>query len=161
MNKRPTKRNPIARRDLLGFGLIGAALGILSYRLVVPARRRPAGDVLSVREAFEQSTAGEILLIDIRRPEEWAQTGIPAPAIPIDMRRPDFTDALKQAANGADAIPVALICAKGVRSARLAKALRDAGIGPVLDVPEGVSGSAAGPGWIASALPLKTYEAGS
>ena len=54
---------------------------------------------------------------------------------------------------------MALICAGGVRSARLANRLDAAGLGPILDVPEGMEGSAAGPGWIKSGLPTIAWNA--
>jgi len=110
---------------------------------------------LTAPEALAQADAGQITLIDIRRPEEWAATGIAQPAVPIDMRRDDFAVALLEAVNGDRAQPVALICARGVRSARLARALREAGFEQVLEGPEGMGGSGAGPGWISRGLPVR------
>ena len=155
--KDPKGRPWIARRDLLGLGAIGACLGILTYRAVVP----PVADgaqTLTAREALEMAEAGQITLIDIRRPDEWRATGIAAPAHPIDMRRPDFIDALQDVVGPDRSKPVALICARGVRSSRLANALHEAGYTQVLDVSEGMIGAAAGPGWVAANLPLKPYR---
>ncbi|MGV6848877.1 MAG: rhodanese-like domain-containing protein [Marinibacterium sp.] len=151
-------RRDIVRRDLIGLSVIGAALGILTYRALLPADVGPQGRTLTVAEANRLASAGEITLIDIRRPDEWARTGIAAPAHPIDMRRKDFADALRAVAAQNPAAPVALICARGVRSGRLTKKLRAAGFSNIIDVPEGMVGSASGPGWVASSLPLKPYE---
>lgn len=112
------------------------------------------GTALSVQDAHDQAERGDILLIDIRRPDEWAATGIGAGAVPLDMRRPDFTDALLQATGGLTDVPVALICARGVRSRHLSEALSEAGFTRIIDVPEGMLGSGAGPGWLRSGLPV-------
>jgi rhodanese-related sulfurtransferase len=115
--------------------------------------RGPAGPTLDAAEAFRRAEAGEILLVDIRTPEEWTRTGSPAPAHRLDMRRKDFLAALSDLAGGDPARPIALICATGGRSARLARALEQAGFSQVFDVAEGMLGSSAGPGWIARGLP--------
>ena len=95
------------------------------------------------------------ILIDIRRPDEWATTGLPAPGGGIDMRRDDFVDALLEATGGSRTVPVALICARGVRSDRLSATLASAGFERIVDVPEGMLGSRAGPGWVARDLPVR------
>lgn len=145
----------ISRRGLLGLAIVGGAAGVagLSYRRLV---NPPAGvDALSVTEAYRRANAGGILLVDIRRLDEWRQTGVPAGAMPLDMRRPDFFDMLAAARDQHDNPPVALICARGVRSRRLAQRLDLAGIQSILDVPEGMLGSFAGPGWIKTGLPTE------
>jgi rhodanese-related sulfurtransferase len=105
-------------------------------------------------EAHRLALAGAITLVDIRRPDEWAATGRREGALRLDLRRPDFTEALAERVGGVRDAPIALICARGVRSARLANRLAEAGFTHVLDVPEGMLGSAAGPGWLARGLPL-------
>ncbi|KIN70920.1 Rhodanese-like protein [Sulfitobacter noctilucae] len=110
---------------------------------------------LTAPQAQAAAAAGAIVLVDIRRPDEWARTGIPATAVPIDMRSADFLDHLLVATGGKRDVPIALICARGVRSAALASRLSDAGFTQVLDVPEGVLGSGAGPGWLKRGLPLR------
>ncbi|MCA0872454.1 rhodanese-like domain-containing protein [Seohaeicola saemankumensis] len=127
------------------------------------SRQAPDYDdqALSVRQAHERAMAGDIVLIDIRTPQEWRQTGIAEGARPIDMRRDDFLAALRGAAGPDPAAPIALICARGVRSARLSLQLSAAGYGNIMDVPEGMLGSRAGPGWLASGLPVQPYEKAS
>ena len=142
-----------ARRWLLAIGIAAlAALAIHQYRLIPEAY---AGAALTVAQAHDKAIAGDILLIDIRTPREWKATGIPQGALPLDMRRSDFEQALRELAKGDPTRPVAVICARGVRSARLSNQLSQAGFGNIIDVPEGMLGSAAGPGWIGSNLPVE------
>ena len=139
----------LAALVLLASGGYAAVERGLLWALVTPASE---ARVLSAPEAHVMARSGEIVLVDIRRPDEWAATGIPRGAVPLDMRRDDFTEALREIAGGTD-MPVALICARGVRSAALSNRLAEAGFGRVADVAEGMFGSAAGPGWIARDLP--------
>lgn len=128
------------------------------------SRRAPPypGGSLSVDEAHAQAAAGQLALIDIRTPREWKQTGIGEGAHPIDMRRADFTEALLQVSGPDRSVPIALICARGVRSARMSLRLSAAGFSRIIDVPEGMLGSRAGPGWLARDLPVVPYrEAGT
>ncbi|MCX7558984.1 rhodanese-like domain-containing protein [Sulfitobacter sp. F26204] len=132
---------------IVALGGIGAA-----QWFNVTAQMDP-GD-LTAPEALAAAIAGEIKLIDIRRPEEWVQTGIGLGAVPIDMRDAAFIDILLAQTDGRRDVPVALICARGVRSAALSTRLVQAGFTQVLDVPEGMSGSGAGAGWIKRGLPV-------
>lgn len=143
------------RAVLFGFGfvLMGAAGG-----WIASSQRPPSGATLSVTDAYRAAQNNEVFLIDIRRPEEWAETGIGAGAAPIDMRRPDFIARLDHLTGGDRAAPIALICARGVRSRHLSARLREAGYPQVIDVPEGVLGSFSGPGWLKSGLPVRRYE---
>ncbi|MEM1361898.1 MAG: rhodanese-like domain-containing protein [Pseudomonadota bacterium] len=145
------KRTKITRRALLGsaglvlFGGAGYLFGV---------RWRYYGGRLTPEEAHTAALDGDILLIDIRTPEEWATTGIGEGANPLDMRRDDFVAALDALAEGDRGAPIALICARGVRSARMSKALTEAGFTQIIDVPEGMLGSFDGPGWLDRALPV-------
>jgi rhodanese-related sulfurtransferase len=109
---------------------------------------------LAADAAFARLSDKQLILVDIRRPDEWAETGIARGAQPLDMREADFVEQLDHLVAGNRAAPIALICARGVRSRRLAAKLTEAGFTGVLDVSEGMLGSAAGPGWIARGLPL-------
>lgn len=142
------------RRGLLfciGAVVVGSTYGAWVYTHPQPAN---GTRVLSVQEAHRAALEGRILLIDIRRPDEWARTGIGVGALPLDMRRPDFIAALDRIAAGDPTRAVALICARGVRSARLTNRLAQAGFTNTIDVPEGMQGSGAGPGWLAKGLPV-------
>ncbi|MEL6640048.1 MAG: rhodanese-like domain-containing protein [Pseudomonadota bacterium] len=143
----------LSRRALLA-GLVGSvALAGAAYVVAVPA----SAETLTPAQAFEAVEAGDILLVDVRRPEEWQETGIAQGAQPIDMRRPDFIEAVLAARQSPDQ-PIALICARGVRSARTAARLTEAGLTPIIDIPEGMLGSFAGPGWLGAELPLMAWD---
>ncbi|WP_308915123.1 rhodanese-like domain-containing protein [Jannaschia sp. LMIT008] len=118
------------------------------------SRDRFDGGAMTPREAMDAARVGTITLIDIRRPDEWARTGIPEGGHGIDMRRDDFAEALLDLTGGDRTAPVALICARGVRSDRMSARLAEAGFTAIVDVPEGMLGSAAGPGWVARGLPV-------
>jgi rhodanese-related sulfurtransferase len=128
------------------------ALILMAATLAAPAHA--SDGILTAAEAHRAAQAGEILLVDIRRPDEWRRTGIPEGALPLDMRRPDFVVQLDQAVGGDRSRPVALICAAGVRTARVASALRRMGFSDLHDVSEGMTGSRAGPGWLRAGLPV-------
>jgi rhodanese-related sulfurtransferase len=113
-----------------------------------------AKGVLTATEAFAKAATGKITLIDIRTPEEWAETGSGVGAQRLDMRRDDFVSALDKLLGGDRTKPVALICARGVRSSRLSRTLREGGYTNIIDVPEGMLGSYAGPGWLERGLPV-------
>ncbi|MEP4194321.1 MAG: rhodanese-like domain-containing protein [Aliishimia sp.] len=112
------------------------------------------GGDLTPPQAYELASANKIFLVDIRRPDEWASTGSGEGADRVDMRRKDFIDVLDKLVEGNRSAPVALICARGVRSDRTSRRLRNAGFTNVIDVPEGMLGSRVGPGWIKRGLPL-------
>lgn len=112
---------------------------------------------MSVDEAHQKALAGEILLLDIRTPKEWRETGVGEGAIPLTMHQPgkDLLAALEAKTGGDTAKPVALICATGGRSAWLQGQLASLGYSQIIDVSEGMLGrSGAGPGWIKQGLPV-------
>lgn len=141
-----------SRRSVIAVSALAVVGGGTVFGTSYLARAETAS-VLTPAEALGAAARGEILLVDVRRPDEWAATGIPQHGVGIDMRRSDFLGAV-QAARGTAALPVAVICARGVRSSRVAKMFEAAGIGPIIDIPEGMLGSRAGPGWLERGLPV-------
>lgn len=140
---------PLSRRTMI-LG-VGAALLTQSARAqAVPTK----GGDLSPPDAHSLATAGKITLVDIRRPDEWRTTGSGQGAERLDMRRKDFVPELLKIVGGDTSAPVALICARGVRSDRMSRRLKNAGFTNIIDVPEGMLGSGVGPGWIKRKLPL-------
>lgn len=143
----------LSRRKVLALGGVTAlGVGAISVLRFTVARAETA-NVMAPPDAQAAAARGDILIVDIRRPDEWERTGIAEHAVPIDMRDAEFVAKLS-AARASDSQPVAVICARGVRSARMTRLLDEAGIGPLIDIPEGMLGSSAGPGWIARALPV-------
>lgn len=141
----------LSRRALL---IGGVAVPLIGAGYLYGLRWRYYGDRLDPVAAHRGATGGDLLLVDIRRPDEWHATGIGEGAVALDMRAPDFTAALDALAAGDRDRPIALICARGVRTARLSKALSAEGFGRIIDVPEGMLGSLAGPGWLKRGLPV-------
>jgi rhodanese-related sulfurtransferase len=145
----------ISRRMILGLAVATLVSGAVAYGQVYQTYD---GAAIDAAGASRQVAAGQVTLVDIRRPDEWADTGIATGAVPLDMRDDDFVARLTAAVDGNRDAPIALICARGVRSARLANQLSAAGFTQIINVPEGMLGSSAGPGWIARDLPLTTPE---
>ena len=146
-----------SRRWILigGCAAVAGGFAIREYWLIPPDY---SGRQLSVQDAHTQAVAGDVLLLDIRTPKEWQSTGIGEGAKYLDMRRDDFIPALTQLVKGDKGAAIALICARGVRSARLSNRLTEAGFTNIIDVPEGMLGSAAGPGWVRTGLPVRDYD---
>lgn len=143
------------RRGFLALGAICAvSAGAVASRWFNIWAQTGEG-ALSAPDAHRAALAGDVVLIDIRRPDEWALTGVGEGAHPLDMRHQDFLAALRVQVDQDLSRPVALICARGVRSQRLGLKLADAGFTQIIDVPEGMLGSGAGPGWIKRGLPLR------
>jgi rhodanese-related sulfurtransferase len=151
----------VSRRWIVSAIGAAAVVGAGAGGFALWQRRAPAyeGGNLTVEQAHEAARMGDVLLIDIRTPREWKATGIAEGAIPIDMRRQDFVQELARAGAAPDR-PVALICARGVRSARLGAALSAAGFSKVINVPEGMLGSRAGQGWVRKGLPITEWKDG-
>lgn len=113
-----------------------------------------AGPGLAAPEALELARSGRLTLVDIRRPEEWRQTGVAEGALRLDMRRPDFARALLEQVGGDRNAPIGLICRTGNRTTQMQRALLEQGFTRIYNIPEGMAGSGAGPGWIRRGLPV-------
>jgi rhodanese-related sulfurtransferase len=118
-------------------------------------------EVLTPEEARDLAARGELTIIDIRLPVEWQRTGLPQGALAISLQdqsqqpRDDFAaDVLAALANDATR-PIALICARGHRSAYARQLLLANGFSQVHDISEGMVGGEHGPGWLARALPTE------
>lgn len=140
-------------------------LTVLVFAAAVPAAAQTAPPTatpeqiaasIGVREAHALAQRGEIQLVDIRRPAEWRQTGIADGAIPLTMHQPlpTFVEKLKVLRERADGKPIAIICAAGVRTARMQRILADNGVS-VVNVAPGMTGNWFQRGWIKTGLPIK------
>ena len=124
---------------------------------LTPAGSAAAEDKITVEEAHRRAAAGEVLLIDIRTPGEWHDTGVGEGAHAISMHLPGFAEKIAAVTAGDVSRPIALICARGHRSAKMAAALARLGYSKVLDVAEGMLGSSHGPGWLKRRLPVRPF----
>lgn len=115
--------------------------------------------VLSAKDAAAAVEAGEIVLIDIRTPKEWAESGVAKGAWPIDMVSRDFGTRIQALLKAEADKPIAIICATGGRTLFLQNIITQNGLGEVWDVGEGMYGSRHGQGWLKEKLPLMSAEA--
>lgn len=113
-------------------------------------RAAPPVQRLSAREAHDRQRAGEIILIDVRTPEEWRQTGVPQGAQRATLQDADFLKQVMGHAGGFEA-PVAFICRSGQRSGQAAAQARSVGFMQIYNVVGGVEGP---DGWLAERLPV-------
>jgi rhodanese-related sulfurtransferase len=127
--------------------------------LSVYACSRDSGPVLSAPDAYAQSQAGKLTLIDVRNPDEWHQTGMAKGALHIDMTSSQggegFARKVATALGGDKTRPIGLISLAGNRGSNAQQVLREAGFTHVYNIREGMAGSRAGPGWVARGLPLE------
>ena len=114
---------------------------------------------ISAAEAQALFERGEITFIDIRRPDEWRQTGVAKGVTRINMQHPQglqgFAQEVFDTVGGDLDAPIVLICRTGSRTSRLQPILTQAGFTNVRHVPEGMLGSRRAPGWIAQGLPTE------
>lgn len=142
--------NLLTRRNVV-FSLLGVAGAIL-----IPAKFLRAADkeTMTALEAYGAAQSGKIILVDIRTPQEWAETGIAEGAVALDMKSKDFVAALGGLRAGFPDRPIALICRTGNRSNYVVSELNKSGFVGLVDVSEGMAGGRNGAGWIPQGLPV-------
>ncbi len=106
---------------------VGAAILAL---LGIAARAQDTSPRITPAEAAAKVAAGEALLIDVREPAEWSETGVAAPALLLslsDLRgdRDKWSAVLAEAK--ANATPLLLYCRSGNRSGQAAALLAKEG----------------------------------
>lgn len=114
---------------------------------------------LAAPEALQAARDKGMVIVDIRTPEEWRQTGVAEGAKRVNLYvegGPNaFLKGVLDAVGGDKTKPVALICRTGNRSTRAAEFLRQQGFTEVYNVKEGMAGSGSGPGWLRRGLPVQ------
>jgi rhodanese-related sulfurtransferase len=112
---------------------------------------------LSAPQLHEAMKDGRVLVIDIRTPEEWRQTGVVPGARRVDFYRgPEvMLTSVLEMAGGDRNRPIALICRTGNRTTQAQRFLQAQGFTQVYNVTEGMVGSKAGPGWLKRRLPVE------
>lgn len=114
---------------------------------------------LSADTAFQMSQKGELILIDVRTPSEWAMTGMPRDSVGATLQDIDFVARARGAVYGDLEQPVAVICKSGNRSTSAAQKLVSEGFAHVFNVPEGMTGHlGASDGWIKRGLPTDPFN---
>lgn len=115
-------------------------LSALGFSARIPATRPVA--------TFEGVRAGEVILIDVRTPAEWAQTGTPAGSHRIALEDKDLVAKAQQLAEANPHASITLSCFSGERARKAAKRLRRAGLVDLAILKGGITG------WIVTSLPL-------
>jgi rhodanese-related sulfurtransferase len=115
-------------------------------------------EILKAETAHQAALKGDIILVDIRTLEEWADTGIGDGAIALDMTAKTFIKSLIALRTAQPNKQIAFICATGGRSGYLTRYLWKNGFQNTADVTEGMLGSRAGPGWLKAGLPIYSGE---
>jgi rhodanese-related sulfurtransferase len=110
---------------------------------------------LSVREAHAATKAGKVLLVDIRRPDEWADTGVAEGAIRLDMTSGAFEARLASLKAENPGKPIALICRTANRTRTVQQQLAARGWLGLVNVRGGMLGDGREVGWLAEKLPLQ------
>lgn len=102
-------------------------------------------------EAVSRVSSGKAVLVDVREPSEWAESGVAAPAVLLPMS--DFNGAQKLwkpfLENNAGK-EIILYCRSGNRSGQVAKKLAEQG--------RSVANAGAFKDWAAAGLPVRQVE---
>ena len=130
-------------------------LAIMMALLVAFAFPALAVEEMSAAEARAAVEAGTLVLIDVRTPQEWKETGVGDVAQAISLQDRQFGPKLQALVDANPGARLGFICATGSRSNFVATELARRGLTGLVDVPEGMEGSRAGQGWLKSGLPVK------
>ena len=112
---------------------------------------RSAPVSISVDDAFQLIQNTNALLVDVRTPQEWEETGIPRGAKCLPHTAKDFEQRLKTLIDDDMDRRVIFICRTGRRVKLAAKTALKAGFSNVFIVDGGVPGA---DGWIAKGYPV-------
>lgn len=115
--------------------------------------------ILSATEAADRLADGTLVLLDIRRPQEWAESGVAQGAWPVSMHTRTFPAQLQEILSKHAASEIALICAVGGRTGYVTEVLEQNGVTGIWDLSEGMFGNEKGPGWVARGLPVVSDSA--
>ena len=103
-------------------------------------------DVQTANEALSSNEAAQ--LVDVREPDEWADTGVPQGAVLIPLGDLESRATSELAADR----PVYVICRSGNRSQTGSDILVGLGFAEVFNVDGGVTA------WLEAGLPVETYQ---
>lgn len=153
-------------RDSLPKIAVAAAVGatlllaaMLVFAFAASGKAPQDAKRITAEQALAQSRAGSRLLIDVRSRQEWRATGIPEGGRAVTIHDPKglegFMKQVLKEVGGDKSKPIALICARGGRSARAQRYLRKHGFTDVADVSEGMLGRGDRKGWLPRGLPTQ------
>lgn len=132
---------------MLLLGFVGPSVGEFLSAQSAEQRHLPAD------RAAEMTRDQQLMLVDVRSPGEWRETGLPEGAVAITIHDPDglsaFVEKIVEASDGDLDRPLGVICAAGVRSSYAYRLLRERGFTNLYNVTEGMFGNPNhGPGWL-------------
>lgn len=150
-------KSPQRRALTIGLALAGIAVAFGAATLI-PGMVAAADDAnVSDTDAFERQQTNAMIIVDVRTPPEWQQTGIATGALTVDMQDPDFVKKMVQLREANPDKAIGFICASSNRSGQVQKALVQAGFDKVYSVYGGMTGNGQAPGWIADGLPVTPW----
>ena len=124
------------RRLFLAFGS-AAALALAAAGFLFGRGREPENLTLAALSGTALASNSSLLLVDIRRPEEWQETGVVEGALLITyVDRDSFLAALRPHLGEGQSL--ALICRTGNRTSRATRQIAGAVDVPVIDVTGGM-----------------------
>jgi rhodanese-related sulfurtransferase len=107
-----------------------------------------AVEKLTPKAAHALVASGDMILVDIRRPDEWAATGVAKGALRINMLDGDFKSRIETLRAANPGKKIGLLCQAGVRSDRMSQLLENKGLSGLVDVTGGTAE------WIELGLPV-------
>lgn len=140
---------------------VAAALALAAMLWLRPGPDNPDA-MIAAQEAHRRALAGDLVIVDVRSPEEWRRTGVPEGALTVTIHHPGglegFAQAVADAVGGDRDTPLAVICAAGVRSSRAQAYLRAHGFDRARDISAGMLGRPGMPGWLDQDLPVEPCD---
>ncbi|HSK41271.1 MAG TPA: rhodanese-like domain-containing protein [Arenibaculum sp.] len=130
-----------------------AAAGCSSQETASPAQTNAPAETagyvtVDVQPAYEALTSDQdAQLLDVREPEEWAETGVPQGAVLIPLAEVESRAAAELAPDRS----VYVICRSGNRSRTASEILAQLGYTEVYNVDGGVTA------WLDAAQPVESY----
>ena len=110
---------------------------------------------VSDAEAYQLQQDGKMIIVDIRTPPEWSETGIAKGAVRIDMTDPNFVKDMVALRLANPDKEIGLMCRTSHRWGAAQQALTQAGFDKVYSIYGGIAGNGQVPGWIADGLPTE------
>lgn len=139
--------------------IIRSAGLLLVATLALAASASRAEPDLSAPESLAAARMGKLILVDIRTPQEWRETGVAEGALRVNLYHPagpqGFAAELLAQVGGDKSAPIGLICRIGNRTTAAQRYLKSLGFTRVFNIREGMAGSNAGPGWLKRGLPVE------
>jgi rhodanese-related sulfurtransferase len=104
---------------------------------------------ITPQQAHQEVSSGNLILIDVREPNEWADTGCPESAYRIALQNHNFIEEVLNLVNNDKNASIAVSCKSGMRGDEAVNRLKAAKFTNVVNVEGGILK------WISEQLPVK------